>query len=41
VRWSVFDLTDGKAAPIDPGGVEYGRTSTNPPTDSTSATFRI
>ena len=41
VRWSVFDQTDGKAVPIDPGSVEYGRTSTNPPTDSTSATLRI
>jgi hypothetical protein len=41
VRWSVFDQTDGKAVPIDSGSVQYGRTSTNPPTHSTSATFPI
>ena len=31
VRWSVFDQTDGKAVPIEPGSVEYGRTSTQSP----------
>lgn len=41
VRWSVFDQTDGQAAPLDSSSVEYSRTSTNPPTDSTSATVPI
>jgi hypothetical protein len=41
VLWSVFDQTDGKAVPIEPGSVEYSRTSSNPQGDSTSATFRI
>jgi hypothetical protein len=41
VHWSVFDQSDGTAVPIGSGTVEYGRTSTNPPTDSTSATFPI
>lgn len=41
VLWSVFDQTNGNAVPIEPGSIEYSRTSSNLPRDATSATFRI
>lgn len=40
VLWSVFDQTDGKAVPIGPDTIQYARTSSNPPTESTSVTFQ-
>lgn len=39
VLWSVFDQTTGQTVPISPNTIEYARTSTNPPTESTSVTF--